>query len=544
MATATPHRSVWLVVGGLWSLIVLGLLLRLLRAISQQANYDVDLDTYLYLGWRLTQGGLMYVESFNAKWPLVAMVFAPISQLGSIGAYRLVVLLIDLCTGLLLGWNLLKLRRLGLLPGSLQWPLLPAATALTLLMSQKLIGGLSGHLHHTANLFTVLAMTAALAALERGRRWQPLALIGCGFWLMAAVAMRPNLVIPLGLTLAAALVIACGRRLGRWCAAMLPLVAGATLLLGVMALPYTVRPDGLARLWAGAVVLPWEWRQQTSETLTGDTSLPLELLRLLNIQVAGLRVWTLTLIPAVLLLRHCRTATHSNPAALREWCVPGLSLLNLLGLGLSFQLTHYWAHYEMMAIPALVTLICSGFSALPAAAATGNHRNLRLLSLTGITAMSLVLVLNVFVAELQGLANSDFAPSARQQDRARILRFLQQQPPEERGFISPLDFSFHWRLRQPASTVGVHRSWSLRPYDLPSSPATRLLGIATDRSQACAQLTAPTNRFIIWERQDRPDLPDRTLLQQCLELDDHRWRDISAEVGLRRRDYTVLQRQD
>lgn len=544
MAAATPTRSVWPLIGGLWGLIVLGLILRLLRAISEQANYDVDLDTYLYLGWRLTQGGLMYVESFNAKWPLVAIVFAPISHLGSIGAYRLVVLLLDLCTGLLLGWSLLRLQRLRLLPATLRWPLLPAATALTLLMSQKLIGGLSGHLHHTANLFTVLALTAAVTALERSQRWRPLALMGCGFWLMAAVAMRPNLVIPLGLTVAGALVIACGRRLGRWGAVILAMAAGAALLLGLMALPYTARPDGLTRLWAGAVLLPWEWRQHTSETLGGDTSLTRELLRLLNIQVAGLRVWTLILIPALLLVHHSRATVHRSPEARKEWCVPGLSLLNLLGLALSFQFTHYWAHYEMMAIPAMVILISSGFCALPAADVSTSSRNLRLLSLTGVALLSFVLVMNVCVAEVRALASSDRTPPARQQDRARILQFLQQQPAQERGFISPLDFSFHWRLKQQATTVGVHRSWSLRPYDLPSSPATRLLGIATDRRQACEQLTAPANRFIIWEEQDRSDLPDLALLNHCLCLDDHHWRDISADLGLRRGDYTILQRED
>lgn len=544
MAAASPQRSIWPLIGGLWSLIVLGLILRVVRAISQQANYDVDLDTYLYLGWRLTQGGLMYVESFNAKWPLVAMVFAPISQLGSIGAYRLVVLVLDLCTGLLLGWNLLRLRRQGLSPGALRWPLMPAATALTLLMSQKLIGGLSGHLHHTANLFTVLALTAAVSALERSQRWRPLALTGCGFWLMAAVAMRPNLMVPLGLTVAAALLIACGRQLGRWSRMVLPLAAGAALLLGLMALPYASQSDGLNRLWTGAVLLPWEWRQHTSGTLGGDTSLPGELLRLLNIHLAGLRVWTLSLIPVLLLMHQGRRAMGRSPGALRVCCVPGLSLLNLLGLALSFQFTHYWAHYEMMAIPALVSLICSGFSALPATDLTRNSRNLRRFSMAGMTLLSLVLVMNVFIAEVQGLTSSDRTPPARQQDRERILHFLQQQPAQERGFISPLDFSFHWRLQQPASTVGVHRSWSLRPYDLPSSPATRLLGIATDRRQACRQLTAPANRFIIWEEQERSDLPDRNLLQHCLHLDGQHWRDISDELGLRRRHYTVLQRGD
>ncbi len=541
MKSQLRQRRFWLLMGGLWLLIVIGLLLRIVGAISSQHDYDIDIDTYFYLGWRFREGGLMYLESFNAKWPLVAMVFAPISQLGSIGAYRILVLLMDLCTGLLLGWSLARLRERGWMPNHLQWPILPATAALTLLMSQKMIGGLSGHLHHTANLFTALALSAAVLGMKSQPRWRQLSLLGCGFWLMAAVSMRPNLVLPLGLSVIATVLLT-GRpaRIPGRMRSLLPLGLGAVMLIGVMAIPYIHKPDGLTRLWAGAMVLPWEWRQHTSGTLNRDSSLLQELGRILNNRVAGLHVWTLAIMPITLLGCQGWMAWHARPRAARQFLVPAVSLFNLLGLAWSFQLTHYWAHYEMMTILPTATLIVCGIGAIPSSCNSRPAAILRSLSFISIGAITLVLVLNVFVAEARSLGGP---PSRRQIDRQIILNFIQQQPPGQRGFSSPQDFSFHWRLKQPSSTIGIHRSWSMRPYDMPASWATTLLGIATDRKDACDQLAAEQNRFVIWERQERADLPDVDQLMTCLEHSGETWINRTKEIGLKNSDYIVMERE-
>lgn len=541
MKSQPRQRRFWLLMGGLWILIAIGLILRVIRAILSQDDYDIDIDTYFYLGWRFREGGLMYLESFNAKWPLVGMVFAPISQLESISAYRILILLVDLCTGLLLGWSLEQLRRSGWAPNNLTWPIVPGTAALTLLMSQKFIGGLSGHLHHTANLFTALALSAAVMGINSKRRWRQLSLLGCGFWLMAAVAMRPNLALPLGLSVIAAMLLT-GKpaQIPQRMLSILPLSLGATMLIGVMALPYIHHPNGLTRLWAGAVVLPWEWRQHTTDTLNPNSTLLLELWRLLNNQVAGLRVWTLAITPVTLLGYQGWTSWHARPRAIKPFLAPTVSLLNLLGLAWSFQLTHYWAHYEMMTIPPIVILICCGIGATPTSHRLRPETFLRSLSFISIGAITLILILNVFVAESRSISST---PSKRQVDRQIILNFIRQQPPNQRGFTSPQDFFFHWRLKQPSSTIGIHRSWSMRPYDMPASWATTLLGIATDRADACNQLTAAQNRFIIWERQERADLPDVDQLLACLKNSEATWIDRSREIGLKRSDYIVMERE-
>ena len=82
----------------------------------------------------------------------------------------------------------------------------------------------------------------------------------------------------------------------------------------------------------------------------------------------------------------------------------------------------------------------------------------------------------------------------------------------------------------------------MRPYDMPASWATTLLGIATDRADACNQLTAAQNRFIIWERQERADLPDVDQLLACLKNSEATWIDRSREIGLKRSDYIVMER--
>ena len=535
------QRRFWLLTGGFWILIAIGLILRITRAIISQDDYDIDIDTYFYLGWRFREGGLMYLESFNAKWPLVGMVFAPISQLESIGAYRVLVLLIDLCTGLLLGWSLAQLRRSGWAPNNLPWPVVPGTAALTLLMSQKFIGGLSGHLHHTANLFTALALSAAVMSIKSQRRRRQLCLLGCGFWLMAAVSMRPNLALPLGLSvIAAVLLTGPPAQIPRRMRSLLPLSLGAGMLIGVMALPYIQHPGGLTRLWAGAVVLPWEWRQHTTDTLNPGNNLLLEAWRLLNNQVAGLRVWTLAITPITLLGYQGWTSWHARPRTIQPFLVPTISLINLLGLAWSFQLTHYWAHYEMMTIPPLVILISCGIGATPNSQHLRPDNVLRFLSFISIGVITLILILNVFVAEARSISGT---PSKRQADRQIILNFLQQQPANQRTFMSPQDFSFHWRLKQPSSSIGIHRSWSMRPYDLPASWATTLLGIATDQREACNQLTASQNHFIIWERQERADLPDDDQLFACLNNTGDTWINRSREIGLKRSDYIVMERE-
>lgn len=520
---STARGPIGIILTGLWLLISAGLVLRLWQAPTAVGHYDLDVDTYLHLGSRLLHGRLMYEEGFNAKWPIIQVLYAPSAWMGSIRAHRVLTLLLNIGGGLLLAAAIRQLARSGLVPlrdGSLV-PLGSAALFVT--MSQKMVGGLSGHLHQFANAFLVVALALLAHQVPKPRR---VGLAASGFSLFLAVAVRPNLLLPL-LLVALALLPWPGSWSWRWRWRALGWVtAGAGLGALLTGLPYLLISDGLAKLWAGAVVLPLEWSAQRP----GDNRSLAELLgRVAGASVAGVELWMLLVIPLLGVLRLALQASRRRAGfSSGSLIVPVLSLVFLGGLILSFGSTHFWRHYVLMAIVPVVLIVAAGMAALE----RSSRRGLRRTGAAFALVLSLILVNNVLVAETLALGSGTGAPDAVERDRERLIQQLRTLPGEAGTFTSPQDFSLHWRLDQPSSTVGVHPSWSLDPYGMRRSWATDRIGLAISDEQACAQLTDPRHRHLIWSRTERGGRHSEAFLLECLSRDELIWREITQNLGL------------
>ena len=510
-----------------WLGILVGLAIRLWRAPTTAGSYDSDIDTYLYLGRRLLQGSWMYVDGFNAKWPIIQPLFAPAAALGSIRAHRLLVFALNLAAGLALAAALREWGRQGLVRLAAGSAIPLGAAVLWVVLSQKLVGGLSGHLHQFANGFMAAALLLLAHAGQGPRlRWRRLKLALAGGCLVAALAVRPNLLYALAPPALTLVVLQRSWRRPQGRSAIAALAAGGLTALLLIFLPYLLIPDGPAQAWAGAVLLPLEWSQQRPEA---DQPLAAVVEQLSSARAAGLSLGTLVLLalPGLALLTW--RAWRDPAGAGRLLQIPTLALLGLGGLVVGCWHNHFWLHYVLLsALPITLLLSCS-LAALPspATAAIG-------------LALSLIGVNNILIAESRGVLNqhqgSGRAPAPDQQllERERLLTHLAGLPPAQRHFTSPQDFSYHWQLGEPASTAGVHPSWSLDPYGMKPSWASRRLGLAITAEQACAQLRSPRHQLVIWSRSDRGGRHALAFTQHCLTSDPQGgWQEISGRLGLR-----------
>ncbi len=513
---------------GLWLLILVGLAVRVWGAPTIVGSYDAVIDDLLYLGQRWLRGGWLYMEHQLGVWPIVQPLYAVGGALGSIRVHRIVVLLANLLSGLLLARTIQGLSRQGTLPlrpGSL----VPAASGVLLVvMSQKLPGGLSGHPHQFANTFLVLA----LFTLTRGR---PLL---AGMALLAAMACMPALIHPLALT--AALLVALQRPPRRTLAR---LVGGMLLALLLLFVPYLAMPDGAGRAWAGAVALPLEW---SSLRLPPNRDL-LELVGdLLRTRLAGLPLWILSLVPLVGVgqIARCRWSSP-GPKGDRLLLVPGLVLVCLADLAMTFQRSAFHDQDTVLLAVPLALLTAAGIAALE----RSTQRWSRWLARCTAAVLTLILVNNIVVSELTRIqrptgTTATTAPiTGLERDRTAVRDYLRRLPPGERGFTAPQDVGLQWQMGLPASTVGIGPEWSLNQQNLSPSPATRRLGLAIRETEACAQLTAATNRHLVWRRTDPEGRNTREFLLSCLNRQPGAWEEISQEIGLHSGEMAVFRRR-
>lgn len=534
---------------------MVGLLLRLLRAPSLPGTYPPELDVLLYAGQRLLHGQWLYEGLFTGSQPLAQILFAPSAWLGSIQAHRLLILVLNLLGGLLLWRGLRRCGGLGLLPLRPGSPLPWLGGALFVSFSQIFPEGSSGHLHQFVNLFLVAAFeraTCLAAACRAGRPlprplqlraplWQLLALIG----LLLVLACSSLMLISPPLLMVLALLLVRGRQRTRL---IVPLLLGMLLAQVALFLPYLLLPDGPARAWAGAVMLPIEWNSRIQPP---DTPLIAPLGRWLATQLDGLPLWLLLPIPLVGLARLLRSpgrsqpgpagdpsGAASSPAAGSPLLLPGLALVFCLELLFTLQRGDVDGHDLLLTVPPLVLLIVSGLAALE----SQEGRWFRRLAALMLLGLSLIYFNNIFLVTLSHAPRINRVAQALEADRSRVRSHLQALGPGERAFSAPQDVALQRQLDAPSATVGIGPSWSLNQQQLRPSAATRTLGLPTDAAAACGQLTAPPTRQLVWMRTD-PDGPNSlAFLQDCLRRDGGDWRDLSAELGLTSGDYRLFSR--
>lgn len=530
-----------------WALIGIGLLVRLLRAPSLPGTYPLELDVLLYAGQRLLHGQWLYQGLVTGSSPLAQILFVPSAWSGSILGQRLLLLGLNLLGGVLLWRALRRSGRLGLIalrPGSaLPW----LGGALFVSFSQIFPQGASGHLHQFVNLFLVAALeraTAIAAACQAGQPlprplqlrsplWRQLALVG----LLLALACSSLILVAPPLLLVLALLLIQERQRERL---IVPLLAGMLLALALQLLPYLLLPGGPGRLWAGAVLLPIEWRSRIQPP---DTLLTAPLGRWLTIRLDGLPLWLLLPLPLLGLGRLMRRRFNQQPAppttsltAAQPLLLPGLAMVFCLELLFTLQRGDVDGQDLLLTVPALVLLITTGLAALECPA----RRWSRFLAGLMVLGLSLIYLNNIFLVTLRQTPRLNPEVGELEADRGRVRRYLQALRAPERAFSAPQDVALQRQLDEPSSTVGIGQSWSLNQQQLRPSEATRILGLPTDVAAVCRQLTDHATRQLVWMRTD-PDGPNSlAFLQACLQRDGGGWRDLSSELGLSSGEYRLF----
>lgn len=529
----------------IWGLILVGLLVRVLRAPTLPGTYHAELDTLLYSGQRLLHGQWLYQGLISGSQHLAQILFAPSAWSGSILAHRLLILALNLVGGALLCRTLRRCSRLDLIKLRDDSLIPDLAGALFVTFSQIFPSGLSGHLHQFANLFLLAALDRATAAYAwhragmplpspgelRSPIWRDLALLG----LMLVLAFSSLMRLSLPVLMVILLVLVQARQRQRLVA---PVCVGVITGLLLLFLPYLLLSGGLAQAWAGAVLLPLEWNSLYQPE---DGRLMVLLERWLTTQVSGLQVWQLLLVPAIGIGRlACRQFSHRNLRAEQPLMLPALALVFILELLLSFQKGDFESHDLLLTITPLVLLICCGLAALE----WNPRRWSRTLASTMLLVVSLVYLNNIFVVSIASKPRLNRVAREIEADRARVRVYLQGLPERQRTFASPQDVALLRQLDQPSATVGIGEAWSLNQQELHASPTTAALGLPTEEEAVCRQLTAPPIHHLVWMRTD-PDGPNSlAFLNRCLQRGGGTWLDRSEALGLRSGEYRLFSRRD
>jgi len=524
-----------------------GLLLRLVRVSLNRGAYDHDIDTFLYMAWRLLEGNLLFIDHYDSKFPIVQYLYVPSFLTGSIFGHRLVTFAVATATALLFYRCLRSLQRLGFLSRQTGRPWMVLCSTLLLCLSQTHPAALSGHLHLFANGFLVMALWLFLKSFrvnpEQPRRvvvWQLLA----GGSLAWAIQTRPNLLVSVGCCGLVWLIIrGLQRRLGwREGAAVGRLILGAVVLSLPFILPYLLHPDGLASLKIGAWDLLHQWNSERYG-IRPHLGL-LELLKAMywDRHFVDFPFYGLPLLPIpILLFLNLYKSPSSDP---RSWAatiwIPLLSSSFILGLWLSYLKTHFWPHYILLEVVPITLL----FAWIPQGLA--QVRLPRTLGIgflwIGIIVGSFI-VFNLAVVEPVRLLGTSLFVSREDSVDAKaqeiVYQRLQSLPPGQH-FFAPGDPSFHWKLQEPMPVKGIHRAWILDPAgSLNPSAATQHMGIATSPVERCNQLLARPTDTIVWS-EDRASL---AILQSCLAASEGDWQELTEEWGLTGSKYHIFQRR-
>ena len=537
-----PARWAWLLAIAL----AVGMLLRSVRVSLSHGWYDHDIDTFLYMAWRLLEGHLLFIDHYDSKLPIVQYLYVPSFLSGSIFGHRLVTFAVTTATALLFYRCLVSFQQLGFLGRQVSRTWMVLCSALLLCFSQTHPGGLSGHLHLFANGFLVLALWLLLKSFmaSPGQPWRivvwQILAGGCLAW---AIQTRPNLLASVGCCGLIWLVVrGLQRRLGwREGIAVARLALGALLLSLPFVLPYLLHPDGLNLLKIGGWDLLRQWNTE-GHVVRSRLGL-LALLKkmywdraFVNFNPYGL---PLLPIPILFLVNLCRSPSiHPRGWAATTW-VPLLSSSFMVGLWLSFLKTHFWPHYLLLeTVP--ITLL---FAWIPQGLAQGRVPQVLRVIFTGLgIIVGSVILWNTVVVETTFLvfpATEHSATAQVHQAQQQVLQRLRSLPPGQR-FFAPGDPLFHWKLREPMPVKGIHRAWIVDPAtSLNPSAATQRMGIATSVRERCDQILAkPADIIILGER--KAPVP---LLQNCLDTSEDAWENLTQAWGVSGSGYHIIRRR-
>ena len=527
--------TLWLL-PGLWALTVVGLLVRAIRQPTLPGTYSVRLDELLYAGQRLLEGQLLFHGFVNGGSPLAQWLYAPSAWLGSLLGHRLLLLGISILSGVLLAQVIRNLAVAGLIPLAADSPLPAGAGFLYVTLTQMFPEANSGLLEQFTNAFLVLALFwfTQPPGFRSGSGPGRGGLLLAGAAMALALMGSPGLVSPTVMMTTLSVVVFPALRSLAW---VLPVLLGSLIAVLLVFAPYGGLPDGLAIAWAGTLQLPLE----EAGRFPGDSERLLPLMgEFLRLQVAGLPVWLLALIPALALLAQvCHLGRQPFSQADRLLLLPALALLFILEtLSVLMRQGSERETFQLLVIP-LVMFMVSGFAVMDRG---GSFQ--RLAGRLAVLVLSLILFNNVF---LVSVLHAPRQPSAQvlavEADREATRRLLLEQRQPDQGFTAPQDVALQRQLHRRASTTGIGPDWSLNHRQLKASWATQKLNLPTTPADVCRQLTDPSNRYLVWMRTD-PDGPNtEAFFRSCLNREPGHWEDISGGLRLSSGEYRVFRRR-
>ncbi len=303
--------------------------------------------------------------------------------------------------------------------------------------------------------------------------------------------------------------------------------SGALLLL---LLPYRLRPDGLAQVWAGAVQLPLELASRGFSP--GDPLLQ-RLAELLTLNLAGLPLWLLALVPLLELLRRWREGGR------RLLLLPGLAAIFSVDVLLALQGGDGGANELPLLVLPVVLVISAGLASLE----SSPRLALRRTALGTLLLISLIYGNNVFlVTALHPPRGPGESVRELEHDRAAVRAYITAQHPVPDSLQAPQDTALLRELVLASGGVGVGPDWSLDQQNLQPSWATRILGLPIGAAEACRQLTAAPHALVIWMQTDSRAANSEASLRACLARDGTDWQPIGEQLALRSGQIEVFRR--
>jgi len=528
----------------LWSLSIAGIIIRLLCASPTIGSYDQDIDTFIYLGSQLLKGKLMYIHNFDPKLPTVQYIFGPIALFKSITAHRWIAFFYNVIGAICVYLGIKNLSNSDLLPKARNYGLAAAgAGTLFILLSQKIIGGLSGHIHTYSNTFLAIAflcITLAERSQSAGKKNITLPQIKWKYnfyWLLAgattsiAISIRPNLIFP---CLFSGIIIAI---LHSYQAKSLPIKTNLFFIIGSLLasiaifFPYFFINDGLSIAWHGAIIAPAEWISSDNKP---NPSFLEAFQWIMNARAGGVSGWMLSIaaLPG-LLLAISRQAFRPSYLNYRRIILPITIVIYILGLAYSLTHKNLWWHYQLMGALPLTIIAVTGLIHLN----SSSDKRLYRLSAIFTLILSMILAYDIFVVEARDFVSSQNSITSKSSDQTvikdldKVLTFLKKLPVEDRQFTSPANFRLHWETGVSSTTTGAHPQWSLSAYDMKGSKTTQILQLATTEKIACSQLTNSINNYLILD-EFNPKAVTRELFENCLQKSDLQWVEITSDLNL------------
>lgn len=317
-----------------------------LSSLFLDLEHDWDLDSFLYLGSRLDQGELLYVQDFETKLPFLQYLFWVAYRLGGIGAWKLMTFI----ACLLLSWAASLKLSAGIKAGNAKRGMSVAfwLTAFFLLRIYSLPSAESAHIEMLAAacMYFAISLSICVDNYQSSIQWRVLA---SGVFAGFATLIRPNYLY----TLPAFFVfwtylcffqysianIRCIKKPVTFC-------FGFGGVIAINFIPYLFVAGGLDRLISALQAIAFfpkldqlnVIKVQLREILTLDFYI----------------VLCISMFALVLLLLFMRSAIKWR---LQLLGVTIFTLLAIIGLEYSFIRTHYTTHNSILFLPYFIVLL-------------------------------------------------------------------------------------------------------------------------------------------------------------------------------------------